>query len=135
MVGESVFQDEARKLMTADQINAMSSIRKFYWHRYFLYDDSQMAPVHGQQMTEMAGCGIELLEFIAPDVGGAFLVNRMLALWTALQRELERRNSRCYFLELNLHISAYDFVELNKRFGCRLQMGGSDSWSGNIINA
>ncbi|TIM20047.1 MAG: tyrosine--tRNA ligase, partial [Mesorhizobium sp.] len=66
------------------------------------------------------------------DVGRHFSVNRMLA-FDSVKLRLDREQSLS-FLEFNYMIlQAYDFVELYKRLGCRLQMGGSDQW-GNIIN-
>ncbi len=75
--------------------------------------------------------GINYLEFLR-DVGRHFSVNRMLA-FDSVKTRLEREHSLS-FLEFNYMIlQAYDFVELSNRYGCRLQMGGSDQW-GNIIN-
>jgi tyrosyl-tRNA synthetase len=66
------------------------------------------------------------------DVGRHFSVNRMLS-FDSVKLRLERQQELS-FLEFNYMIlQAYDFVELHQRFGCRLQMGGSDQW-GNIIN-
>ncbi len=65
------------------------------------------------------------------EVGRHFSINRMLTLESVKQR-LDREQSLS-FLEFNYMIlQAYDFVELNRRFGCRLQFGGSEQWS-NII--
>jgi tyrosyl-tRNA synthetase len=66
------------------------------------------------------------------DVGRHFSVNRMLA-FDSVKLRLERQHELS-FLEFNYMIlQAYDFVELYKRYGCMLQMGGSDQW-GNIVN-
>ena len=66
------------------------------------------------------------------DVGRHFSVNRMLS-FDSVKLRLDREQSLS-FLEFNYMIlQAYDFVELSKRYGCRLQMGGSDQW-GNIVN-
>ena len=66
------------------------------------------------------------------DVGRHFSVNRMLS-FDSVKMRLERQQELS-FLEFNYMIlQAYDFVELNKRYGCSLQMGGSDQW-GNIVN-
>ena len=66
------------------------------------------------------------------DVGRHFSVNRMLT-FDSVKLRLEREQPLS-FLEFNYMIlQAYDFVELNKRHGCILQMGGSDQW-GNIVN-
>jgi tyrosyl-tRNA synthetase len=74
---------------------------------------------------------LNYLEFLR-DVGRHFSVNRMLS-FDSVKTRLEREQSLS-FLEFNyLILQAYDFVELNKRTGCILQMGGSDQW-GNIVN-
>ena len=79
------------------------------------------------------GCNkLNYVEFLR-DVGRHFSVNRMLSLRLASSCG-STASSRCSFLEFNYMIlQAYDFVELNRRYGCVLQMGGSDQW-GNIIN-
>src|SRR5690606_7453733 len=74
---------------------------------------------------------LNYLEFLR-DVGRHFSVNRMLS-FDSVRMRLDREQSLS-FLEFNYMIlQAYDFVELNRRTGTRLQMGGSDQW-GNIIN-
>ena len=74
---------------------------------------------------------LNYIEFLR-DVGRHFSVNRMLTL-DSVRLRLEREQSLC-FLEFNYMIlQAYDFVELERRYGCNLQMGGSDQW-GNIVN-
>ncbi|GAA4016048.1 tyrosine--tRNA ligase [Sphingomonas swuensis] len=74
---------------------------------------------------------LEYLPFLR-EVGRHFSVNRMLT-FDSVQLRLEREQSLS-FLEFNYMImQAYDFLELSRRFGCRLQMGGSDQW-GNIVN-
>jgi tyrosyl-tRNA synthetase len=75
--------------------------------------------------------GINYVEFLR-DVGRHFSVNRMLS-FDSVKLRLDREQSLS-FLEFNYMIlQAYDFVELNKRHGVRMQMGGSDQW-GNIVN-
>jgi tyrosyl-tRNA synthetase len=75
--------------------------------------------------------GLNYLEFLR-DVGRHFSVNRMLS-FESVRSRLDRDQSLS-FLEFNYMIlQAYDFAELNRRHGCRLQMGGSDQW-GNIVN-
>ncbi|NOX41467.1 MAG: tyrosine--tRNA ligase, partial [Alphaproteobacteria bacterium] len=71
------------------------------------------------------------LEFLR-DIGRHFSVNRMLS-FESVKSRLDREQSLS-FLEFNYMIlQAYDFMELNRRYGCRFQMGGSDQW-GNIVN-
>ena len=65
------------------------------------------------------------------DIGRHFTINRMLTM-DSVKLRLEREQPLT-FLEFNYMIlQGYDFVELNKRYGCTLQMGGSDQW-GNIV--
>ena len=74
---------------------------------------------------------LNYVEFLR-DVGRHFSVNRMLS-FDSVKLRLEREQSLS-FLEFNYMIlQAYDFVELSQRYGCLLQMGGSDQW-GNIVN-
>jgi len=74
---------------------------------------------------------LNYLEFLR-DIGRHFSVNRMLS-FESVKSRLDREQSLS-FLEFNYMIlQAYDFLELNRRYGCLLQMGGSDQW-GNIVN-
>jgi tyrosyl-tRNA synthetase len=74
---------------------------------------------------------LNYLEFLR-DIGRHFSVNRMLS-FESVKSRLDREQSLS-FLEFNYMIlQAYDFMELNNRYGCLLQMGGSDQW-GNIVN-
>ncbi|MBV9749081.1 MAG: tyrosine--tRNA ligase, partial [Acetobacteraceae bacterium] len=74
---------------------------------------------------------LEYLPFLR-DIGRFFSVNRMLS-FDSVKLRLDREQSLS-FLEFNYMIlQGYDFLELSRRYGCRLQMGGSDQW-GNIVN-
>jgi tyrosyl-tRNA synthetase len=74
---------------------------------------------------------LNYLEFLR-DIGRHFSVNRMLS-FESVKSRLDREQSLS-FLEFNYMIlQAYDFLELNRRYGCRVQFGGSDQW-GNIVN-
>jgi len=129
MVGDPSFKDEARQLMTVDTIESNIASIKRVFSNYLDYD-AATAPAlminNGDWLRD-----INYLEFLR-DVGRHFSVNRMLS-FDSVKTRLDREQSLS-FLEFNYMIlQAYDFVELNKRTGCRLQMGGSDQW-GNIIN-
>jgi tyrosyl-tRNA synthetase len=130
MVGDPSFKEEARKLMTIDMIeDNIASIKRCFAN----YLDYDKGPKGGALMINNAEWlrGLNYLEFLR-DVGRHFSVNRMLS-FDSVKTRLDREQSLS-FLEFNYMIlQAYDFVELNKRYGCRLQMGGSDQW-GNIIN-
>ncbi|MET3790514.1 tyrosine--tRNA ligase [Aquamicrobium terrae] len=129
MVGDPSFKDEARKLMTPETIQAnMDGIKKVF-SNYLTFGDGPRDAV----MVNNADWLLPLnyLEFLR-DVGRHFSVNRMLS-FDSVKLRLDRDQSLS-FLEFNYMIlQAYDYVELNKRYGVRLQMGGSDQW-GNIVN-
>ena len=129
MVGDPSFKEEARKLMTIDMIEDNIASLKRCFSNYLDYD----RPGNPALMINNADWlrPLNYLEFLR-DVGRHFSVNRMLS-FDSVKTRLDREQSLS-FLEFNYMIlQAYDFVELNKRTGCRLQMGGSDQW-GNIVN-
>jgi tyrosyl-tRNA synthetase len=130
MVGDPSFKEEARKLMTVDLIEENIASIKRVFASYLDYDKG---PKGGALMINNGEWlrDLNYLEFLR-DVGRHFSVNRMLS-FDSVKTRLDREQSLS-FLEFNYMIlQAYDFVELNQRYGCRLQMGGSDQW-GNIIN-
>jgi len=130
MVGDPSFKEEARKLMTVETIEENIASIKRCFSRYLDYDKG---PKGGALMINNAEWlrPLNYLEFLR-DVGRHFSVNRMLS-FDSVKTRLDREQSLS-FLEFNYMIlQAYDFVELNQRYGCRLQMGGSDQW-GNIVN-
>ncbi|GEO84967.1 MULTISPECIES: tyrosine--tRNA ligase [Alphaproteobacteria] len=130
MVGDPSFKEEARQLMTVDKIeDNIASIKRVFAN----YLNYEKGPKDGALMINNAEWlrSLNYLEFLR-DVGRHFSVNRMLS-FDSVKTRLDREQSLS-FLEFNYMIlQAYDFVELAKRYDCRLQMGGSDQW-GNIIN-
>jgi tyrosyl-tRNA synthetase len=129
MVGDPSFKEEARQLMTVETIESNIASIKRVFANYLTYGDGPKDAL----MINNADWLRELnyLEFLR-DVGRHFSVNRMLS-FESVKTRLDREQSLS-FLEFNYMIlQAYDYVELNKRYGCRLQMGGSDQW-GNIVN-
>lgn len=126
MVGDPSFKDEARKLLTQETIEQnLAGIRRVF-ARYLNFDGPAAMMNNADWLL-----GLNYLEFLR-DVGRHFSVNRMLS-FDSVKTRLDREQSLS-FLEFNYMIlQAYDFVELNKRAGCILQMGGSDQW-GNIVN-
>ncbi|SCB43804.1 tyrosine--tRNA ligase [Rhizobium multihospitium] len=130
MVGDPSFKEEARKLMTVDMIeDNIASIKRCFSN----YLDYNNKPSNAALMINNAEWlrSLNYLEFLR-DVGRHFSVNRMLS-FDSVKTRLDREQSLS-FLEFNYMIlQAYDFVELAKRYDCRLQMGGSDQW-GNIVN-
>lgn len=127
-VGDPSGRDETRQLLTPQQIDAnMASIRKSFAN-YLQFGDGSTDAV----MANNADWLDTLLYIpLLRDVGRHFSVNRMLTM-DSVKLRLER-DQPLSFLEFNYMIlQSYDFVELHKRCGCILQMGGSDQW-GNII--
>ncbi len=128
-VGDPSFRSEERPLLSDAQIQAnIEGIRRVF-SAYLDYGDSPS----GALMLDNAEWLDELkyIEFLR-DIGRHFSVNRMLA-FESVRSRLEREQSLS-FLEFNYMIlQAYDFLELHRRHGCLLQMGGSDQW-GNIVN-
>jgi tyrosyl-tRNA synthetase len=128
-IGDPSFKDEARKLLGEDGIKAnVASIRRIF-ERFLTFGDGPSDAV----MVDNAEW-LDALEYIPflRDVGQHFSVNRMLS-FDSVKLRLDREQSLS-FLEFNYMIlQAYDFLELSRRAGCRLQMGGSDQW-GNIVN-
>ncbi|MBO9656752.1 MAG: tyrosine--tRNA ligase [Agrobacterium tumefaciens] len=129
MVGDPSFKEEARKLMTVDMIEDNITSLKHVFANYLDYDRANNPALMINNADWLRG--LNYLEFLR-DVGRHFSVNRMLS-FDSVKTRLDREQSLS-FLEFNYMIlQAYDYVELNQRTGCRLQMGGSDQW-GNIIN-
>jgi tyrosyl-tRNA synthetase len=129
MVGDPSFKEEARKLMTIETIEENIASIKHCFSKYLDYNkpDSGALMINNAEWLR----SLNYLEFLR-DVGRHFSVNRMLS-FDSVKTRLDREQSLS-FLEFNYMIlQAYDFVELAKRYDCRLQMGGSDQW-GNIVN-
>jgi len=128
MVGDPSFRDDQRKLLTPETINSnIESIKRVYG-RILDYGGSNPAIMVNNAEWLLK---LNYVEFLR-EVGRYFSVNRMLS-FDSVKLRLDREQSLS-FLEFNYMImQGYDFVELNRRYGCVLQMGGSDQW-GNIIN-
>ena len=129
-IGDPSFKDEQRKLMTEEMIEEnMEHIRKTCFRQFLNYGDGPTDAVMVNNDDWLSG--LSYLGFLR-DYGRYFTVNRMLSFDSVKQR-LERE-SPLSLLEFNYMVmQGYDFVELHKRYGTIIQMGGSDQW-GNIIN-
>jgi tyrosyl-tRNA synthetase len=128
-VGDPSFRADERPLLGPAQIDANIAGIKQVFAAYLDYDDTPT----GALMINNAEWldGLNYLDFLR-DIGRHFSINRMLS-FESVKSRLDREQSLS-FLEFNYMIlQAYDFLELNRRYGCLLQMGGSDQW-GNIIN-
>lgn len=128
-VGDPTGKDEARKVLSTEDIaRNMAGIRKVF-DKFITFGDgpSDAIVVNNDEWLGQ----LHYLDFLR-DIGRHFSINRMLT-FDSVKLRLEREQPLS-FLEFNyMLLQAYDFVELNKRYGCRLQMGGSDQW-GNIVN-
>jgi tyrosyl-tRNA synthetase len=129
-IGDPSFKDEQRKLMTDDMIEEnMDHIRRTCFNQFLAYGDGATDAMMVNNNDWLAD--LPYLDFLR-DYGRYFSVNRMISFDSVRQR-LDRE-SFLSLLEFNYMVmQGYDFVELHKRYGTALQMGGSDQW-GNIIN-
>ncbi|WP_420567088.1 tyrosine--tRNA ligase [Thalassovita sp.] len=128
-VGDPSFRADERPLLTPDQIDDNIAGIKQVFAKYLDYDRAENPALmlnNAEWLDEL-----NYLDFLR-DIGRHFSVNRMLS-FESVKSRLDREQSLS-FLEFNYMIlQAYDFLELNRRYGCLLQMGGSDQW-GNIVN-
>ncbi len=128
-VGDPSGKDESRKLLTDEDIAVnMKGIREVF-SRFLKFGDgpSDAIMVNNADWLER----LNYIDFLR-DYGRHFTINRMLS-YDSVKMRLDREQPLT-FLEFNYMIlQAYDFLELNRRYKCTLQMGGSDQW-GNIVN-
>jgi tyrosyl-tRNA synthetase len=127
-VGDPSGKDETRRILSVEDIEANKDSLKSVFARFVDFDapNAALMPDNAEWLAPL-----NYVEFLR-DVGRHFSVNRMLS-FDSVKLRLEREHELS-FLEFNYMIlQAYDFVELNRRTGCILQMGGSDQW-GNIVN-
>ncbi len=128
-VGDPSFRSDERPLLTPEAIDTNIASMKGVFAKYLDYGDTGS----GALMLNNAEWldDLNYLDFLR-DIGRHFSINRMLA-FESVKSRLDREQSLS-FLEFNYMIlQAYDFMELHRRYGCLLQMGGSDQW-GNIVN-
>src|SRR5690242_8485824 len=128
-VGDPSGKDEGRKLLTSEEIDAnIASIRRCF-ERFLSFGDGPTDAILVNNADWLDR--LEYIPFLR-DVGRHFTINRMLT-FDSVRLRLDREQPLT-FLEFNYMIlQAYDFLELSRRAGCRLQLGGSDQW-GNIVN-
>ncbi len=128
-VGDPSGRDESRKILSIEDIENNKQGIQAVFAKFLKFGggktDATMVD-NAEWLTRLNY--IEMLR----DIGKHFSVNRMLAM-DSVKLRLEREHELS-FIEFNYMIlQAYDFTELNRRYGCNLQMGGSDQW-GNIVN-
>src|SRR4051795_5176060 len=128
-VGDPSGRDETRRLLTLEQIEANKAGIRTAFAPFVRFGDGAGDAVMVDNADWLAP--LNYIDFLR-DVGRHFSVNHMLS-FDSVRMRLEREQPLS-FIEFNYMIlQAYDFVELARRYGCRLQMGGSDQW-GNIVN-
>ena len=128
MVGDPSGKDESRQILAPAQIEDNKAGIRTNFERLLRFGDGPTDAVmvdNAEWLTRL-----NYIDFLR-EVGRHFSVNRMLSMDSVRMRI--DRDQELSFLEFNyMCLQSYDFVELNRRFGCRLQMGGSDQW-GNIV--
>ncbi|WP_029007011.1 tyrosine--tRNA ligase [Azospirillum halopraeferens] len=128
-IGDPSFRDASRPMLDDERIAANAAGIRSVFARYLTFGKGPTDAVMVDNADWLDGLRyIDLLR----DVGRHFTVNRMLG-FDSVRLRLEREQPLS-FLEFNYMIlQGFDFVELARRYGCTLQMGGSDQW-GNIVN-
>jgi tyrosyl-tRNA synthetase len=127
-VGDPSGRDETRQLLTEEQINANIAGIRATFARFLDFTAGPSGAIMANNDDWLKD--LQYIDFLR-DVGRHFTINRMLTM-DSVKLRLDREQPLT-FLEFNYMImQGYDFVELFKRYGCTLQMGGSDQW-GNIV--
>ncbi|MBT5187713.1 MAG: tyrosine--tRNA ligase [Kordiimonadaceae bacterium] len=128
-IGDPSGKDESRQMLTVEKINENMNGIKDVFKKYLTFGDGPtdaIMPNNADWLDEL-----QYVDFLR-DVGPHFTINRMMT-FESVKMRLDRENPLT-FLEFNYMIlQAYDFLELQRRNKCAMQMGGSDQW-GNIIN-
>ena len=128
-VGDPSFRSDERPLLDNAAIDANIAGMQQVFEKYLSYGDGDSDAIMLNNAEWLDN--LNYLEFLR-DIGRHFSVNRMLS-FESVKSRLDREQSLS-FLEFNyMTLQAYDFLDLNRRYGCLLQMGGSDQW-GNIVN-
>jgi len=128
-VGDPSGKDETRRVLTDEAINENLKGIRAVFSKFLKFEDAGGNAVMSNNADWLNK--LNYIDFLR-DVGRHFSVNRMLS-FDSVKLRLDRQQELS-FLEFNyMVLQAYDFVELNKRYNCILQMGGSDQW-GNIVN-
>ncbi|MFO1134473.1 MAG: tyrosine--tRNA ligase [Rhodoblastus sp.] len=121
-------KDETRKILSIETIDANKAAIKRIFSKFLAFGDGRTDAVMADNAEWLTK--LNYIEFLR-DVGRHFSVNRMMSM-DSVKLRLER-DQELSFIEFNfMCLQAYDFVELNRRYGCLAQMGGSDQW-GNIV--
>lgn len=128
-VGDPTGRDESRQLLDLDRIEANKQGIRQVFDKFLTFGDGRTDAAMVDNADWLTG--LKYLDFLR-DVGRHFSVNRMMSMDSVKMRF--ERDQELSFIEFNyMCLQAYDFVELSRRMGMNLQMGGSDQW-GNIVN-
>jgi tyrosyl-tRNA synthetase len=127
LIGDPSFKAQERALNTPDVVSEWVSRLRTQMSQFLSFDgDTSAVMANNLDWT----ANVDVLTFLR-DVGKHFSVNNMIAKESVKQR-IEREGAGISFTEFTYMIlQSFDFAELNKRYGCELQIGGSDQW-GNI---
>tara|TARA_B100000700_G_scaffold33524_1_gene32180 strand:- start:4087 stop:5313 length:1227 start_codon:yes stop_codon:yes gene_type:complete len=128
-IGDPSGKDKTRKILTEEEIEKnIKNIEKIL-KTYLDNNDPKTKPIFVNNYSWLKG--LNYISFLR-DIGKHFTINKMLT-FESVKTRLDREQSLSY-MEFNYMIlQAYDFLELNKKENCTLQIGGSDQW-GNIVN-
>jgi tyrosyl-tRNA synthetase len=129
MIGDPSGKSSERKLLASDEVSENTRKLSAQIQRFFGNDEGP--PVKMVDNLEWLG-SLSLLEFLR-DVGKHFAVNQMIQRDSVKQRFESREEGISYTEFSYMLLQAYDFLELFRRYGCRLQSGASDQW-GNIVS-
>ena len=128
-IGDPSGKDKTRKILSEEEIEKnIKNIEKIL-KKYLDNNDSKTKPIFVNNYSWLKN--LNYISFLR-DIGRHFTINKMLS-FESVKTRLDREQSLSY-MEFNYMIlQAYDFLELNKKENCALQIGGSDQW-GNIVN-
>lgn len=130
MIGDPSFKAQERQLNSTEVVQQWSEKLKQQISQFIRFDAGEDGAILANNYDWTAG--VDVLSFLR-DIGKHFTVNKMIAKESVRQR-IEREDSGISFTEFTYQIlQSYDFQVLNERFGCSLQIGGSDQW-GNITS-
>ena len=128
-IGDPSGKDKTRKILSEEKIEKNIKNIKYILKKFLDNNDPETKPIFVNNYTWLKN--LNYISFLR-DIGKHFTINRMLT-FDSVKLRLDREQSLSY-MEFNYMIlQAYDFLKLNKKENCVLQIGGSDQW-GNIIN-
>ena len=128
-IGDPSGKDKTRKILSDSVIEKNTKNIENILKKYLNSDDEKIKPIFVNNYSWLKN--LNYISFLR-DIGKHFTINKMLT-FDSIKTRLEREQSLSY-MEFNYMIlQAYDFLELNKKYNCILQLGGSDQW-GNIVN-